>query len=150
MNPVHLLQKHGVLCSFNIVHTIGATELRKLKSEVKQQSKNRKDYQKKWDERMKEIVVETMQAHKIPGVCINGKPVTPVIENVLTKNKGLLDFAKLLSKQVKINKLTQQEQSYVIVSLTKILGLKLSDFKEWQDENVERPEFENGSDDDST
>jgi hypothetical protein len=145
MQPfTHLLQTHGVLKNFNIVHKLLPSELKKLRDEVRQKSKNKKEYEANMVKHMKALGVEKMRLSKLPGIMVNGKPLPEEsdVEDRLDRQKLLVEFAKILSKQIKINDFSQQEQGFLVVSLSKILGLRLSDFREWQDDNIEKPGLE--------
>ena len=152
----HLLAKHGIMCSFTIAKRITQTKLKKM---VKQLNidENSQEFKTQLNN---QIIRDTQLAvynNKIPGWITNEKLPRKVIPKDPTPNKPaskstrnskkknslsedkkakLTLFATIIVRKILEQKSTTEEKCFLIHRIVSGLGLRDSDFKQFQNNNL--------------
>lgn len=125
MKNFHILQKSDILLEFDVVRKISNKEIKQIKDSMKEDKIPNKMKSKVFSERFNRYTEKTLKQEPVPGL------VNPVQMNQ-EKVESLLKFSIYLGKEIKKLKLNKEEESFLIVSLTKLLELGIEDFKKWQ------------------
>lgn len=126
-NNIHILQRLDVLRSFEVAKFIPDSELKKIRAELKTLPKREREAA--FDKKMEDIAEAAKQHDTMPGL------ITPQIQAKRTEN--LLRYSIKLAKDIQEMGLSKSEQSFIIVSLVKLLELKLNNFKNWKQSQKE-------------
>lgn len=137
MENMHILQQLDVLRSFQIVKFIPQEDIDKINEEGKKLPK--KDRQKYFSEKIQEISNKSIKNDIIPGILTK--------QSKALRTEHLLKYSINLAKEIQKEGMTKEEQSYVIMSLAKLLELKLKNFNKWKESQKEDIEDEDDDDD---
>lgn len=96
-----------------------------IKDSIKEDKVPKKLQDKVFSERFQKYTDSALQKEPVPGL------VNPTRLNQ-ERVESLLKFSIYLGKEIKKLKLNKEEESFLIVSLTKLLELGIEDFKKWQ------------------
>ena len=138
MNNNHILQKMGVLTSFEIAKFIPNAELKKIKDECSIFPK--KDRQNEYEKRIGQIGEDVKNDDSMPGI------ITSKTKAIKTEN--LLRYAIQLASEIQNKGISKEEQSFIIMSLTKLLELRVKNFKNWKESQKDVNDMENEENDD--
>jgi hypothetical protein len=124
MSYDHILQKLNILPSFEISRRISPTELKNIKNEVNKLKLKGVAKSNKFDEEIDKFTQEILKKEPVPGL-LNRQLMTT------QRTHELMKFSIYLGKEIKKLKLSKEEESFIIVSLVKLLELGIMDFKKW-------------------
>lgn len=132
MSDIHVLQKLEILRSFDIVKFIPQKDIEKINEECKKLPK--KDRQQFFSEKINEISKDSRENDVIPGLLTK--------KSKALRTEHLLKYSINLAKEIQKMGTSKEEQSFIIVSLTKLLELKLKNFNNWKESQKEINESE--------
>lgn len=137
MKNFHILQKSDILLEFDIVRKISNAEIKNIKDSIREDKIPKKLQEKVFTERFQKYTEATLAKEPVPGIINSTKMNQERVEK-------LLKFSIYLGKEIKKLKLNKEEESFLIVSLTKLLELGIEDFKKWQTQQQEISENSDG------
>jgi hypothetical protein len=139
MNHFHILQKSKILFVFDIVRMIKDSEIKKIKSDIEAEKVPKKLKNKVYEDRLQKYTDEQIKVNPVPGI-INRNRVSQ------EKVKYLLKTSVKMGQDIKKLKLSKEEESFLIVSLTKLLELSIDDFNKWKKQQEAREQIEDDED----
>lgn len=137
MAIVHILQKMDVLRSFEIAKFIPDDDLKRIREEVK--SLPKKERHVAFEKKIDEIADSSRLMDNMPGL------ITPKTQALRTES--LLKYSIKLATDIQKMGMSKEEQSFIIVSLVKLLELKLKNFNNWKESNGTKEDSTTGDDD---
>jgi len=138
MANTHILQKMDVLRSFQIAKFIPDSDLEKIQEEVKSLPKKERDAA--FEKRIDAMIGSEKDLDMMPGL------ITPA--NQAQRTESLLRQAISIASHIQQRGMTKDEQSFIIVSLVKLLELKLKNFNNWKENQNSDEAKEDQEDDD--
>jgi hypothetical protein len=135
MSCDHILQKLNILPSFEISRRISDDELKKIKDNVKKLNLRGQKKTEEFDRELDKFTQDILKKEPVPGI-LNKTIISS------QKTQELLKFSIYLGKEIKKLKLTKEEESFMIVSLVKLLELSITDFNKWTQKQQEIDEDE--------
>lgn len=141
MNSNHILQKTNLLLSFEIARKISPKDLASIKQKISKVkgSKNKKE---QFEKEVETLTENILKKENVPGL-LNKKLITPQKTEKLMKTS--LEIGNIIDE---LN-LSKEEESFIIVSLVKLLELSITDFENWSKEHSIDSE-ESGEDEEET
>ncbi len=133
MEDIHVLQKLGILRTFDIVKFIPPEDVKKINEECNKLPK--KDRQKAFSDKIRDISQSSRDNDVIPGLLTK--------KTKALRTEGLLRYSINLAKDIQKMGTSKEEQSFIIVSLTKLLELKLKNFNNWKESQGTKEKEEN-------
>ena len=132
MPDIHILQKMKVLRSFEIAKFIPDSEIKRIKQEIKSLPKGERDAA--FEKRMDKIAEDARDMDIMPGI------INPQMQ--AKKMESLLSFSIKLATEIQKMGISKDEQSFIIISLVKLLELKLQNFNYWKDSQLKNEEYD--------
>lgn len=142
-NCSHVIQKTGLLKNFSIVKTITVRELEKMKEDARKQTTTEVGYKELLSNKLTEIRNMHDSKNPIPGIIYKAPPDPRKAE--------LMDLASDIIEDLKKDKLTHTDFTYLVLSMISKLKLTTEDFQGISNEgNVEDGETDDddGDEDD--
>lgn len=127
MEQSHILQKTNLLLSFEIARKISPKDVAGINQKLNK-IKNGKNKKTEFEKEMGKLTDSILSKETVPGL-LNGKYV-----NTKQTNK-LMQLGIDIGKDIRKLKLTKKDESFLVMSIIRLLELSIKDFEQWSNEN---------------
>ena len=146
INPIHILNKMGVLSSFSVAKKITEKELNTYISKEKKAGKSTKKIGEILKQKIMDEIETAIIENKIPGLMSdeNLKADTLLSKNVIDLNR----FIAIITNKMTEKNYDKMSLCYFINGLTNMLGLQEEDFIKFHRRNNDDNDGDDDDDDD--
>jgi hypothetical protein len=132
METSHILQKTNLLLSFEIARKISPKDITDIKRKVGK-VKGSKNKKVEFEKEMENLTESILGKETVPGL-LNKKLVNQ------HKTNKLMQLGIDIGKDIQDLKLSKKDESFLILSIIKLLELSITDFENWSSGNGDEEE----------
>ena len=136
----HILQKKGILKTFQVAKVVRRQDIDELKDLIKKVASDEEEYNLLLKEEMAKLSNMHDETNPIPGIIYGD-------ESIVARRNAIFTLAQKITDGLKKQKFTKQELALLISSVIAKLDLEQEDFMKLNEELNE--ELDEGEDDDS-